>query len=142
MKRMAWVLALLTFVLAGPSLLAQVASQALGQAATPTGPVSEWGNTGIWAFLSTSALEWMKRHPGINFISERTAFWAQRSIGVLLAVAAAGGVHASFDAATGTLAVTGLIWPSISEAVGDSLRQWVTNEVIYRIAVKDYKGNA
>jgi hypothetical protein len=141
MKRFGWLLALLMFVLIGPSLLAQATSQALGQAATPTGPVSEWGNTAIWAFLSTSGLEWLKRHPSINFISERTAFWVQRSIGAILAIAAAGGVHASFDAATGTLAVTGLIWSSISEAFGDCLRQFVANEFVYRVAVKDYKGN-
>lgn len=141
MKRVAWWTVLFGAVMMGPLLLAQ-AAQALGQAATPQAPGSEWGNSGVWAFLSTSALEWLKRNPKVNVLSEKTAFWVQRLVGGLLAIATAGGIHASFDAATGTLAVTGLIWSSVSEAFGDSLRQFVLNEIVYRVAVKDYKGNA
>lgn len=126
----------------GVSLLAQATSQAIGEAATPQGPAAEWGNSVVWAFISSSALEWLKRHPKINLLSQRTAFWIQRGAGALLAVATAAGIHASFDASTGVLTVTGLLWGSISEAVGESIRQFVNQEVLYRVAVKPYKGNA
>lgn len=140
-KRIAWWMGLSSIVLLGPTLLAQAASQAVGEAITTHGAASEWGNTGVWAFLSTSALEWLKRHPSINLLSERTAFWVQRGVGVLLAIATAAGIHASFDASTGVLTVSGLLWSSAAEAIGESVRQFCANEVLYRLVVKPYKGN-
>ena len=143
MKRIAWSV-LFTLVVFGPmaaTLVAQAAGQQLGEAATPSGPASEWGNSVVWAFISSSALEWLKRHPKINLLSKRTAFWIQRGVGALLAVATAAGIHASFDASTGILTVSGLLWGSVAEAVGESVRQFVNQEVLYRVAVKPYKGN-
>lgn len=145
MRRVFWVCVLLLVVLIGPSLLAQAvdaAARDVADAATADGPTSEWGSSVVWAFLSSSFLEWLKRNPRFGLISERMAFWTQRGIGVVLAVATAAGVHASFDAQAGTLTMTGLLWPSVWDGIAESLRQWVNQEVLYRMAIKDYKGNA
>lgn len=126
-----------------PGLLAQAAAVVTGGAASPTaGQASEPVAGIVWAFLSTSALEWIKRKPALSMMSEKTTFWTQRVVGFGLAAATAAGVHFSFewDAANGaaTLHATGLAASSIFGALGEILRQWVFNEVTYRVAVKHY----
>lgn len=144
MKRSAfWVLLLLVVGFTGPLLFAQ--AQQVVTAGPPTGTTqtSEWGSSVVWAFLSSSLMEWVKRNQRIAVLSERTAWGVQRGIGILLAIATAAGIHASFDSTAGVLIIDGLLWSSIWEASGESIRQWVMTEVTYRVAVKNYgKGDA
>lgn len=138
MKRAIWYLVVFSIVLVGPSLLAQTVAQAAGaQPPTPT-DANEWGASLVWAFLSSSLLEWMKRKPWISVISVNTARYTQRIIGILLALATSLGVHASFETTTGVLTVTGLLWPSVATAVWETVRQFVLTEITYRTAVKPY----
>lgn len=131
----------LLFVVAatGPVLYAQVAD-AIGVPAPPApADANEWGGALVWAFFSSSALEWLKRNRQISLITEQTAFFAQRVIGILLALAAAVGVHWSFDADAGRLVVEGLQWTSIWALGTGAIRQWVLQELTYRTAVKPYR---
>jgi hypothetical protein len=144
MTRVFWVVVLLLVAVAGPSLLAQAVSpeaRNMADAATADGPTSEWGSSVVWAFLSSSFLEYLKRNQKFAMLSERTTFWTQRALGVGLAVATAAGVHASFDAQAGVLTLSGLLWPSVWDGISESLRQFVHQEVLYRAAIKNYKGN-
>lgn len=136
-----WILILLFVSLAGPTLAAQGMQELSGAAVTPPGHRSqaEWQSGVVWAFLSSSFLEWLKRNRRITFISDRLAWGAQRLLGVVLAFGTAAGIQMSFDATAGVLTVTGLIWPSIFAALQDSLRQFVMQEVTYRVAVKNYR---
>lgn len=133
-----WFLVLFMVVLFGPTVMAQAV------ATLPTEPTAaketqEWGFSVVWAFLGSSFLEWIKRHPSLSVISERTAWGMQRLIGVLLAVATALGVHVAFDSQAGVLTVTGLMLPSMWQLGTESLRQFVFTEVTYRLAVKNYR---
>lgn len=138
-RRITTFLVLMLAVLLGPELLAQATDtvrEATG-AATSTGANSanEWGGSIVWAFFSTSALEWIKRKPWLNLISEQTATGVQRVMGIVLATATAVGVHWTYDATAGRLIVEGLSLALIGEAV----RQFVFNELTYRLAVKNYR---
>lgn len=130
---------LLFVVMLGPSMLAQAVQEAaVPSPVVPHGPTAEWGSAAIWAFLSSSFLEWMKRNRAITFVSDRMAFGTQRVLGILLAIATASGIHSSFDQAAGVLTISGLIWPSVWSAITESLRQWVFQEYAYRTAVKNF----
>ena len=124
-------------VLVGPTVLAQATGVMTGGAPKPT-DTNEWGSSVVFAFLSSTALEWIKRNRMLTIFSERTAFLAQRFVGIALAIGTGAGIHASFEGATGVLTVSGLLWPSVWDAGRESLRQWVFQELTYRTAVKDY----
>ena|SRR3990167_1199411 len=128
-------------VLCGPTLLAQAGEAVKSVAGVPpTGPTdsSEGLSAVVWAFMSASFLEWLKRNRTITVISDRSSRLAQRAIGILLAIGASAGVHASFEPTVGVLTVTGLVWSSIGNAGFDALRQWVFQEVLYRTSIKHY----
>lgn len=132
------VAALLTVVLCGPVLLAQAAAEA-GVSPPDADGANEWGGALVWAFFSSSALEWLKRNQYITLITERTAWIAQRGLGILLAVAAAVGVHYSFDPVAGRLVIDGLTWAGVWTVGTETIRQWVLQELTYRTAVKPYR---
>jgi hypothetical protein len=138
-----WFVLLALIVLAGPTLAAQ-ASDAVrtvvagGTSAPAPNGTNEWGSSVVWAFLSSTFLEWIKRNRSISILSERSAWIAQRLIGIALAFGAAAGIHASFDGAAGVLTVSGLLWPDVASALGETVRQWVFQEISYRTAVKPY----
>lgn len=124
-----------------PSLYAQVANAVGAPALPPATPdgANEWGGALVWAFFSSSALEWLKRNAMLSAFSERTAWGVQRLIGILLSLAAALGVHTAFDPTAGVFTVTGLVIPSIWTIGTESLRQFVLQEITYRTAVKHYR---
>lgn len=137
MRRVMAFVVLVAAVLCGPVLFAQVAD-VVAPAASQPASANEWGGTIIWAFFSTSGLEWLKRHPQFSLISERTAWGVQRVLGVILAIAAALGVHYTYDPAAGRLIVDGLVASALWTTGVEAARQWVINEVTYRVAVKNY----
>jgi hypothetical protein len=146
MKRQAFGFALLVVLFAAvlfvPTLWAQAQAGDLATATPPGSPTDEWGASVVWAFISSSALEWLKRNQKLTAFSERTAWGIQRGVGWALALAAALGVHASFTyTPDGTLTAvfTGLVWSSAWEAGKETLRQWVFQEITYRTAVKNYR---
>jgi hypothetical protein len=136
MRGWGWIVIVLIVGFTGPIVWAQTALT--GTTPGPSGETAEWGSSVVWAFLASSALEWIKRNQRIAVLSDRTAFGAQRVLGIVLAIATAAGIHVSFEASTGVLTITGLMWDSIWNAGGESLRQWVFQEITYRAAVKDF----
>lgn len=122
-------------------LYAQDAAQAAAETATPTTGTSELTASLMWAFLSSSALEWLKRNQSIKIaiLQEDTPFKIQRILGFLAAFATALGITWSFDANEGKLVISGLMIDGIIPALINTLRQWVFQEVAYRISVKNYR---
>jgi hypothetical protein len=133
-------LALFLFVGLTPILFAQAADAA--GVPVPADSANEWGGALVWAFFSSSTLEWLKRNKTLTILTEQTAWFAQRLIGVALAVAAAVGVHWSFDPVAGELVVGGLIWSSVWTLGTEAIRQWVLQELTYRTAVRSYHPQA
>lgn len=125
-------------LLVGPTLYAQAGVAAGVPVPEPNG-ANEWGGALVWAFFSSSALEWLKRKAWFSPLSERTAWGVQRVIGVILATAAAMGVHWAFDPAAGRLVIDGLIPASMWTIGTESVRQWTLQELAYRTAVKTYR---
>ena len=144
MKRTFGLTLLFLGVLCVPTLLAQAAAVVTGGPPATTGAqeTSEWGSAAIWAFLSTSALEWLKRNAWFTAVSDKTTWWTQRILGIVLAGATAVGIHFSFEwgAVPGdaTIHLTGLTLASIAGAGGEALRQFCFNEMVYRAVVKNY----
>lgn len=135
-RRIGVLFGLLLVVGFGPVLFAQVSSGVVPVDAAPS--ANEWGGTLIWAFFSSTALEWIKRNPKWSVISSSTHFWVQRGIGVLLALAAALGVHYTYDPSAGVLTVTGLTTAGIWTMGVETTRQYVIQEMTYRTAIKGY----
>lgn len=136
--RAVWWLTVLFIVAAcGPVLYAQAA--VANGTPVEAGTANEWGGSLVWAFFTSSALEWMKRNKWITIFTEQTAFYAQRVVGVLLAAAAAVGVHWTYDPAAGTLMIGGLQWAMIQPAITETIRQWVLQEMTYRTTIKSYR---
>lgn len=129
-----------TGALVGPSILfAQgVTAEQLG-AAEIDSSANEWGGALVWAFFSSSALEYLKRKKWFNPLSEKTAWGIQRGVGLVLAIAAALGVHWAFDPSAGRLVIDGLVPASLWTMGTEATRQWVLQELTYRTAVKTYK---
>jgi hypothetical protein len=130
-------LAFIVFALimvSGPVLFAQ-ASTAVGVPLEPS-QLNEGVMSFVWAYAGSALLEWWKKNPKLIGFSEESTTWAKRRIAILTAVLAAIGVHSSFDAVTGTLTITGLLLPNIWTAIGDSIRQFVFQQYIYRSAIE------
>lgn len=123
-------------LMSGPVLLAQAAEVATG-APVPPATTNEWGGSLVWAFFSSSGLEWLKRHEKISLISQETGYWVQRILGVVVAAAAALGVHYTYDPTAGALTITGLTAVGVWTMVSETLRTWVMQEITYRVAVKE-----
>jgi len=121
------------------ALFAQAVESAASGAAPEANSANEWGGALVWAFFSSSALEWLKRNRYITIITEQSTFILQRGIGVLLAVAAAVGVHWTFDPTAGRLVVDGLTAAGLWTVGSETVRQWVLQELTYRTAVRPYR---
>ncbi len=143
--RTALVLALFAFtLLCGPTLvMAQMAEQtavpaSTGLAVTPTQPnaTNEWGGSAIIAIYSTMALQWLKRKSWFTIFTEDSTVAIQRTVGILMALAGALGVHASFDREAGSLLITGLTTAGLWTAAIETARQWGIQQVAYRTMYK------
>lgn len=134
MKR-AWCLFIVTFVVAfGLPALAQVASVAVDTPLEP-GQANESVVSFVWAYASAAFLQWWKNSKMGGF-SDNMLKHAKTGVGVLMAFAGALGVHGSFDASQGTLTITGLLWPGIWTALGDTVRQFAFQQFAYRTAIE------
>lgn len=135
MRTSLWVMVCGALVLAAgvPILAAQAAAAGVGVPA-PT-PGNETVAAFIWAYISSALLQVWKRSK-YGPMSESALAWTNRGIAMLVAAAGALGVHASFDAAAGTLTVSGLLWPGVWTAIADTIRQGVFQQFIYRTAVQ------
>lgn len=62
-----------------------------------------------------------------------------RLASIVLAGAGALGVHAAWDPSNHTLMITGLYWTSILHGAWDWIRSWVSQQLIYDMAVQKPK---
>lgn len=126
----------------GPHLFAQATEIVVPAMPTtppqvPPATSNEWGGSIVWAFFASAGLEWLKKHPAVSLISQSTAFYIQRLVSIAVAAAAALGVHYTYDPAAGALTITGLTAAGLWTMTSETVRSWVTQEVMYRVAVKE-----
>ena len=134
MKRW-WIFMVIVFVAAwGVPMLAQVAAAAVDTPLEP-GQANESVVSFVWAYASAAFLQWWKRSK-VGGMSENALRHVKTAIAFAMAFAGALGVHSSFDAAQGTLTITGLLWPGIWTAVGDTIRQFAFQQFAYRTAIE------
>src|SRR5690606_6738393 len=126
------VIGFILFLLGGPALLAQ----SLEGSPFESQPSNEAVMSFIWAYAGAAFLEWWKKNDRLMVLTEQSSKWARRRIAIVTSVLAAIGVHASFDAASGTLTITGLLLPGIWEAIGDAIRQFTFQQFVYRSAIE------
>lgn len=137
LSSLTFALGLLTLMIA-PALLHMLplAAQVSDVIASPTpqpNPLSPVLVSAFTAFWSSVGLEWLKKQGWFTILSTDTTWLMQRVIGVVVALFAAGGLHWTYDAAIGTLTVTGL-----KDFSWDAAFQWSVQEYFYRGTVKPY----
>ena len=135
-RRIGAFLILVGAVLFGPSLLAQVAEVVTTPPQVPDASANEWGGTILWGYFASQGMEWLKRAETVTLITPRTTAWAQRGMSLVLAMAAAIGVHYTYDSSTGVLMVTGLTLTGMWTMLTETIRQWVVMQLTYKAAVK------
>ena len=91
---------------------------------------SEYGTGAIVAILVSEAIELLKRAGWcpLTYDSDK----ANRMVGAIAAFVSGIGIGITFDPATGTLVVTGLLWATVKHG----LAQWAGQMLYYRLAVK------
>ena len=112
----------------------QVAAAAVDTPLEP-GQANESVVSFVWAYASAAFLQWWKKSK-FGGMSDNALTHVKTGIGVLMAFAGALGVHSSFDAAQGTLTVSGLLWPGLWTALGDTVRQFAFQQFAYRTAIE------
>jgi hypothetical protein len=125
-------------ILSVPLFAQEVAKQVMDTPLEP-GQTNETVVSAIWAYASAGLLQWWKESK-IGGMSDNMLAWTKRAIALAAAFAGALGVHGSFDAAAGTLTVSGLLWPGIWTAVGDTIRQYAFQQFAYKTAVERREG--
>jgi hypothetical protein len=119
---------------AGVPVVAAQVSAAAGSPFEP-GQANESVVSFVWAYGSAAFLQWWKRSKMGGF-SENMLRHGKTAVGLAMAFAGALGVHGSFDASQGTLTITGLLWPGLWTAVGDTIRQFAFQQFAYRTAIE------
>jgi hypothetical protein len=91
--------------------------------------------------ITVAAIQWLKKSSWFPWLSDTSSKLALRGTSLLTAFAAAAGIHFTFSAEAGTLAVSGLTVATILPALWAWLKSMVFNELIFQAAVKA-PGNA
>lgn len=106
----------------------------------PPGPVPPT-DTFSWqvglAIFSNRLIRWLKDKRSIPIVREG-AGWINVALSLVLASGAALGIHTQFDAAAGTLAITGLTLTSIIHFGGESFRQYLFQQLAYEVTKEKY----
>lgn len=97
------------------------------------------GNELVWsavlAWVSAKGIEWMKSSrlfPAVTYTSETVNRWLAR----VVAVAAAIGVHTTFDSSAGVLTITGLTFIGIRDSALEVARQIMLTQIAYKKFVR------
>lgn len=80
-------------------------------------------------------IEWLKtsnRVPWLHDYSDRL----NRIVSAVLAIVASLGIQYTYDATTGTLVLSGLTLSSLVPVAWEAIKQFVANEVAYKVVVK------
>ena len=95
---------------------------------------SAFGNQVLLNAIIVAALQWLKNSKWFPWLSAETEK-ANRIIAVLLAGAAALGVHTNFDHTTGVLTITGLTLATIWSGLYNWLVSFVTQQTLFKVTV-------
>ena len=90
---------------------------------------------------SVYGIQLLKRIKAISFISDYSVT-LNRWLGVLASGIATIGVGFTFDAAAGTLMITGLTLGTIAAGIWQWFTQWALQQVIYATAIEGQKTRA
>lgn len=94
------------------------------------GQTNEWGVGVIVSYLSAILMQQWKRS-GLRGLNEDSTRHWQKFIAWMIAAASAVGIHATFDAAAGSLLITGLTLSGILATGGEVVRQYVLQQITY-----------
>lgn len=134
-----WITSMVTLVIAfcSSSLAAQGLSTANeAMTGTPPDPLTVVTVQGVFAFITSWAIEWWKSNPKLSGISHDTQIWVQRLIAVLVATGTSLGIGYQFDPVAGTLLLTGITWSGIGIGIWEAVKQFFFQEYMYRTAFK------
>lgn len=95
----------------------------------------------VLASVVSWIIQWVKDHPGLEWMDQYTPR-LNRAVSILLAAVAVLGLQWTYDAVTGTLIVTGLTVTSITTAGWEWFKQFVLQETVYRAAFKPARAPA
>ena len=91
-----------------------------------------WSAVVAWmaskGFERAKSIAWLP----VDFTTERLNLWASR----LIALAAAVGLHATFNPDAGTLIIDGLTVGGIMGAIGEYAKQLMLQQIFYKKVVK------
>lgn len=96
---------------------------------------NELTGSAVAAYLCAEILQWVKHHPKIALL-QLNEKRLNRYVSILVAGITSIGVNVGFDANAGTLTVSGLLAGSIVSHIGEWVRQWVFQQVMYRTAIQ------
>jgi len=86
----------------------------------------------IVSYLVVQFVAWLKRSSLFPWIGDHTA-GLNRCLAATLAALAAIGINFHYDAAAGSLLITGLTLTSIATFVVEWLRGWIMQELLYGV---------
>jgi hypothetical protein len=86
--------------------------------------------------ISVAAIQWLKKASWFPWLSDTSSKFVLRLTSFATAFAAAAGIHFTYSADAGTLAVSGLTVATILPALWAWLKQIVFNELVFQAAVK------
>lgn len=101
---------------------------------------TEITGSAIAAYITAEIIQWAKCHPKVAML-QIDAKRLNRWMSALIAIVVSLGIHATFDRTTGVLTITGLFAGSIFDHIGEALRQWVFQQLIYRTAIQPNQRN-
>jgi hypothetical protein len=93
----------------------------------------EFGTSALVGYIVSAGLERLKAASWFPYLTARTAS-LNRIVSIVLAAGSVAGIQAAYDG--GTLTISGLTLSGILTAVIEVGRQWVMQQIIYRVAIE------
>lgn len=81
--------------------------------------------------MSVAIVQWLKNTKLVPFMDQHTTS-INRVVAWIMALLSATGIHYNFDHATGTLTLTGLTAAAIFHTVGDTIKSYALQWLVYR----------
>jgi hypothetical protein len=89
----------------------------------------------VVSYMAVHVIEWLKRARWFPLL-DRYTDKANQMASAIIAVAASIGIGIQFDTTAGTLLITGLTYVTVQNVVIDALRQFVMQQIGYRLLIK------
>lgn len=86
--------------------------------------------------MVVSIIQWLKNNKWVPFVDQHSST-INRVLAWLAAVISGAGIHYNYEAATGTLTLTGLTLVAVVHAFGDTVQSYAAQSLIYRGLFKE-----